>query len=420
VPDTFCIYPWKHLLVTSGGETRLCCQYLPFLSEEGVPLTVRQLSLDEIWNSDTMRRVRQAMVEGRFVKGCELCYEQEAANGFSLRTTENDSWEKGWLNERRIPLRVLQEEAITSRFRVANAPLHFEMDVGNLCNLKCRMCNGAWSSRIGADPVHGKWVYQGPTTYGAQSWVRDEATVERVLQHPEQVRFLKLLGGETLLIKEVGYLLQRLIDAGAAAKTSLHIITNATTTRTPWLSLIGQFERTYFAVSIDGFGKHFEYIRYPARWDKLLNNVAILRGLPKAEVAAHVTVQINNVLHVTDLLRFLDSIGLSFCVNPLSLPRYLQASILPPRARRLAAQRLRDYGERACRPDQRDRVLGLAAGLESADAKPDAGLLRDFMLFTNDLDRSRGQDIRATDPELVQLLAQDGFPWLTDTLHAPR
>jgi hypothetical protein len=36
--------------------------------------------------------------------------------------------------------------------------------------------------------------------------------------------------------------------------------------------------------------------------------------------------------------------------------------------------------------------------------------LRDFMLYTNDLDASRGQSIHRTDPELVELLEQAGFP----------
>jgi hypothetical protein len=41
------------------------------------------------------------------------------------------------------------------------------------------------------------------------------------------------------------------------------------------------------------------------------------------------------------------------------------------------------------------------------------------MLFTNDLDISSGQSIRRTNPVLVALLDQSGYPWLDETLHAP-
>jgi hypothetical protein len=86
----------------------------------------------------------------------------------------------------------------------------------------------------------------------------------------------------------------------------------------------------------------------------------------------------------------------------------------------LAAARLKAYVESDCLPHHREMVLANVAHLESSDTKPDMRLLRDFMLFTNDLDASREQCIQETDPELLDLLAAAGFTWTQETLHVAR
>jgi hypothetical protein len=43
--------------------------------------------------------------------------------------------------------------------------------------------------------------------------------------------------------------------------------------------------------------------------------------------------------------------------------------------------------------------------------------MRAFMLFTNDLDATRGQSFRDTHRELLQLITDAGFTWTNETLH---
>ena len=87
------------------------------------------------------------------------------------------------------------------------------------------------------------------------------------------------------------------------------------------------------------------------------------------------------------------------------------------KARRLAADRLLAYAAR-CRPEQREEIRGLASGLLAAGDSFDTALLREFMLFTNDLDVTRGQSFRSTHGELLELITQTGFRWTDETLHA--
>jgi hypothetical protein len=46
--------------------------------------------------------------------------------------------------------------------------------------------------------------------------------------------------------------------------------------------------------------------------------------------------------------------------------------------------------------------------------------MRAFMLFTNDLDITRGQSFRDTHGELLELITDAAFTWTDETLHARR
>ncbi len=393
----------------------------PLTQSDGTPLSVHEQSLDEIWNSKQLRQIRHDLLEGKRVAFCEVCYQHEEAGHASPRTTSNQSWSDGWLNAERWDLAQLDAHSTAQAHRMP-APGSLELNLGNLCNLKCRMCHPGSSSRIARDPIQRQWscVEEKDPRAREPSWWQIDAITRDLLRHPEQLRVLYLLGGEPLLIKEVGDFLKQLIHAGVAHRVGLVLSTNGTTTHAPWLKLLAAFESVTLSVSVDGFGPYYEYIRYPGRWAALVRNLAVLRQLPRTTLAAHVTLQVYNALHIVDLFRFLDDINIPFTVFSLHLPEYLCTSVLPPHARRRAAERLREYAEQDCLPDRRAMVRLHARALDAQGDGVDPKLLRQFMLFTNDLDVTRGQSLRATCPELVELIERAGFPWTNETLHAGR
>jgi MoaA/NifB/PqqE/SkfB family radical SAM enzyme len=425
--DTFCILPFKHLQIGNFGHYGVCCMFTGTLCDGEDAMSVHTHSLDSYWNSDAMRDLRRAMAQGRYVPGCDLCYQEEASGGLSRRILENETWEKGFCNEERIPLSVVKAEAAATDCRLATLPASLHLDVGNQCNLKCRMCHGFASSRIALDPIHSQWSIFGgdpnvPKTrfpnkepwYRQLSFVRDE-----LLRQPQEIRTISFFGGEPLIIKEIGDFLQTLVDAGVAQNVVLQVATNGTVTKAPWLRIAELFKLVIISVSIDGYGKYNEYIRFPSRWDTIHNSIPILRQLSNASVTANTTFQAYNALNVVDLFRYFDDIDIEYGANPLHIPEHLSACVLPPRVRRLAAERIREYAETDCRrEEQRPKVLALAGMLEGAGDTFDPELLRQFMLMTNDLDVSRGQSLAATDPELVALIRQEGFEWTEETRFA--
>jgi len=138
--DTFCTDPWTQLFVQRSGQVRVCCYLKSVLRDSaGKPLSVYQHSLDDIWNSEMLRNLRSDLANGRATGLCRECQAHEQAGFPSLRQQENAAWEQGWLNEEGLPLTALRARGADSGYHLAEPPISLRLNLGNECNLKCRM-----------------------------------------------------------------------------------------------------------------------------------------------------------------------------------------------------------------------------------------------------------------------------------------
>jgi len=160
--DSFCIYPFVDFDVTPNGGVKPCCVFEGYITRHGRPMSVYEHTVEEIWDSEEMRSIRAAMVQGRRIAACSHCHGQEAEGVKSTRMLTTEAWQGGWLNPRNETIEHIKERAAASDFRIGGGPEWLGLDLGNLCNLKCRMCNSTFSSAIANDPVHAKWAPPGP------------------------------------------------------------------------------------------------------------------------------------------------------------------------------------------------------------------------------------------------------------------
>jgi glutamate-1-semialdehyde 2,1-aminomutase len=256
---------------------------------------------------------------------------------------------------------------------------------------------------------------------GRTLWENEDAFIfGELFRNAAKIDRLYITGGEPLLMKRVTEIVDYLIES-----RNTHILlefnTNCTRVSSEMLGKLSKFESLNLALSLDGVGDVYEYIRFPARWKIVDQNIRMLQQLSNAYICVTPVVQIYNALNLADLCRYCDDLGLDFSLsNILHWPEQLRLSLMPPTARALAAERLRQYATTDCRVPNRKQVLSVAEHLESLPAKSKPEMFRRFMLFTNDLDVTRSQKFARVHPELYQSFEDFGYSWTDETRYARR
>ena len=133
---------------------QMCCIASEDISDGKRPMSLYTDTYEDIWNSTYMRDARRGLASGEKISPCRRCFDEEDAVGQSRRTTQNAAW----LAKSDKSREELIEEARRNDWRVLDRPSYLQLNMGNLCNLACRMCSSQYSSKIENDPVHSKWM----------------------------------------------------------------------------------------------------------------------------------------------------------------------------------------------------------------------------------------------------------------------
>ena len=152
--DAFCILPWNHLEIKPTGAVKICCVAAREIQIHERSATVGRDPLADIWNSQYMKNVRAAMLEGQALPDCAHCYRQETLQPKSLRYWSN----REWMLQYGVSKEGLVDLARELGVVVQRSPAYFQLSLGNECNLKCRMCCSDYSSQIQQDPVQNQWA----------------------------------------------------------------------------------------------------------------------------------------------------------------------------------------------------------------------------------------------------------------------
>jgi hypothetical protein len=243
-----------------------------------------------------------------------------------------------------------------------------------------------------------------------RKWADQDAVLfGEVLADPKRLRWLNVTGGEPLLHKRFLEALDYLDECGCTENLELTLNTNCTTVGEDVLRRLERFPKLRVALSLDGCGAAYEYIRYPAKWPAVFENATALSARLKRRVFAVPVVQAYNIMTIVDMMRLFDSIDLDFALCPLTIPAWLSMAVLPQSALAEAAAAIARYADACTNATRHAQITTFLSYLERLAPLPD--LRATFMMFTNDLDRSRGQNFGETYPDLVRHFARDGTPW---------
>lgn len=326
-----------HVATNAAGSFRLCCNSNPNTnqiknSETGKPYKIYKDSIETVWNSDAYKEYRRQFIAGEMPDTCERCYREESAGIRSPRIGFNEKW---W-NEDVV---VAEEIPVDIKY--------IDLRLGNLCNLKCRMCN-PWASSMWVkdwNEVMPTAKLDPPKMIDKETlafmnimteWPDYEKTGLNFQDVAHTVEEIYLTGGEPTLALSQYKLLDYCIENDLAKNIRLKYNTNLTNVPEKMLEYWTHFKRVQLNASIDAIGERDRYIRYPSSWRKVEENFDKLNKLSNVYIQIHCTVQALNICALGDIFEFAASKGLGHdqvYLNILNHPSCLNIRVLPDRNR---------------------------------------------------------------------------------------
>jgi molybdenum cofactor biosynthesis enzyme MoaA len=318
------------LSVGSNGNLRPCCNAINASIKESPGVTAyisnkKDYTVDSLLNNHTHKELRETMLEGERHSMCDRCWKMEDSGMKSFREMINDRF-----SDVVSKVRETRDSAPVGIRRI-------EFDLGRKCNLRCRMC-APWSStliskEISSNPESAEY-YGGFTE--VEDWVDVVDIQELIKPHLDTVDEIYLIGGEPLIIDAHEELLDYLVETGACSHISLIYNTNGITLRPKFISHWKQFRSVQLNVSVDGIYEYYDYIRNPAKWQTIEDNIGKL--LEQTSDSNNITCGISSTLQnltvpsILSLLRWADSKGIHVHVHTVEYPEFLQPDVMPEMA----------------------------------------------------------------------------------------
>jgi radical SAM protein with 4Fe4S-binding SPASM domain len=327
ISESFCVLPWIHLNTWPNGNVYPCC-LTDWREDIG---NLKDNTLEEIWNNDTMRDIRRHMLQGKKHHSCRKCYQQED-NGLDSTRTSSNRW-----FENHIPTITenTNEDGHNDDFKL----LYWDFRFSNLCNMKCRMCGSFLSSKWYDDEIK---IYGGSPLPQAIININDYSKkdinlyLDEFIKDVEEIYFA---GGEPLLMEEHYYILKKLVEVGNTNlrlryNTNLGYLTFKQYNNIElWKPFIEQdYANVTIFASIDGIGKNAEYSRKGTKWDVIENNI---KRCLEADINFHIscTTNIFNVMYIPEYIEYWKKLGVSHYYihlnNVLTSPHHYHINILP-------------------------------------------------------------------------------------------
>jgi sulfatase maturation enzyme AslB (radical SAM superfamily) len=234
------------------------------------------------------------------------------------------------------------------------------------------------------------------------------------------IKELYFAGGEPLLIPEHYKILEFMVETGNAKNCVLRYNSNGLELPNKLFDLWNHFKEVKFNISIDAVGDKNDYIRYPSKWDTIVQNLHILDNTSNNVVVnIACAVQLMNILYVPELVEWkekqkfkkvnLPPYGAGLVGTHLVyLPSYLNVRVLPKEIKLEVEKRIESFCNKntnnlefITNPYGSQRWQGLIQYMNSEDWTNKIPMLKDYISI---MDQQRGTDFKSVFPELANLL----------------
>jgi MoaA/NifB/PqqE/SkfB family radical SAM enzyme len=394
----FCVLPWVSLEASPIGTVRPCCLADDEIKDNnGDKFQLATANFVEIQNSNHMKILRQDFLDGKKPQTCRKCWNEERSGRTSKRMHTLDRLKH-----------MLPDQDWTANAK----PLMFlDLKLGNICNLKCRIC-GSWSSstfaveEIANDSSQDRknsFHYQ---MLKAGRWPRENQQFwQQIDQHLSDIRYIEFTGGEPFMIEEHFDMLRGIVERGIAHQVEIHYNTNGTQYPRNAIDIWKHFKTVEIAFSIDDLYERFEYQRTDAHWLDVERNIGLFKNLraqhPNLQLQCCSTVNVFNIRYIDQLAWWIVQQQFDFVYwNMMHDSWYFSISTLPDTAKIEITHHLKTANIPTQYREEFDRIIDFM----NQGASTDGFMLK---MKIGDLDVKRNQNLHHVAPEFAKLIGYE-------------
>ena len=294
----YCFLAFGSVSINSQGEYIPCCgirinefEYYTTLSKlkNSNPIFFALDPAKRI-NADNLKSIRKKLIDGEWPEACSNCKKSEDVGLNSMRTVWN---------------RYITDSPMVEDIDPMDIKF-LDLTFSTKCNSKCMTCNAGasdfWEEEFGIlYPETKSQVYSRVSI--------DETTASKLIRDFPNIIRVNFIGGEPTISDEHLAFLHKLVEEGKSKNIELGYVTNLSGLNAELIEVWKNFKSVGASVSIDGYGKVNEYIRYPFKWSKTEENLRTLLEICKQDpdkfgIGLSLTHSIFNAIQAPDLLEF--------------------------------------------------------------------------------------------------------------------
>lgn len=443
--------PWSSILILPSGDFKICCftghKMADGRDSHGVsmddnlqPMNVLTHDIMEAMNSKWHKELRLAQSQGKRHDICKVCWDRDDAAtthgviSTSLRVVRSyyqsrEGMEKDPDRPGGHPMvgGATLEDAhkwMQPDGSIMTMPLSLDIRFSNLCNSKCLMCEPLYSTLwyedhmnlTGRDSFHaGPKEYKinkhvsptGRATYSSDMdvWNNDPrwwAQFDRMAPH---LRHIYITGGEPFVQPTHDIFIEKLVERGYAKDIVIEYDTNLSVLNPKILKMLGEFKDQIFRVSTDDVEDRYELIRYPVKWNRIMENLEMMKeyGFHDKIVNLSTCVGVYSIFSPISLYNYFEPKGYKkYFIRILRSPPQVDIAILP---RAVKEKVIKIYEQSGLPHFHQTHVVGyLKNNLDLYTDDESRQKLKAFVNYMNSLDRMRGTDWKKTLPDVVGLI----------------
>lgn len=394
--------PWISIEASPVGTTRPCCLAKDEITDSnGKPYNLRNNTLEDIYHSVYMQDLRKDFLAGNQPSTCERCWDEEAAGRTSKRMNS------------RARLKEYYDQVDWENTN-PDQLWFIDLKLGNICNLKCRIC-GSWSSSKWAKeemdyvPDSNRKEHVAYMFLKEGAWPRESpAFWDNIKALLPNIKYLEFTGGEPFLIEQHFEFLRHAVSTGDSKHIDIHYNTNGTVYPEHAEEIWEHFNNVEIAFSIDNIGARFEYERYGANWNSVMLNISRFKELQLRMLTKYkrklittqlcTTMNIQNVYYLPEICEWTTTQHFDHIYfNMLHDPWYMNISRMTPEANSLVINRLTTATFSAKHKAEALRIVKFIENGEGSDASV-------FLHQMKRTDAYREQSFADTHPEIAKAM----------------